>query len=270
MVAVDGIEIFNNSNHVVFLIKNFSDEFKQIIRDELASICHGISDGASKRVSYSYKATLAELLTRYKDKPKNTKLGMLGELISHVLFIKYFENYDTVSPFFNSEERSIKKAFDLILFNTFDKELWISEVKSGKKHLNKGSNDTTLDLLSTAKYDLKKRLNENNSALWKNAIIGAKTSLENFSDKKDAVKNILENIQDSATTKTATSLDKNVILVSNLFNDISDEINTETTKNFANSLKTEALFKNEIIVAIQKNTCKKIEDFLFEEDSKDV
>lgn len=266
---IDGIDYESSNNISKFLIQNFSDELKEKIRNQLSSICHGLSDGESKRVAYNYQNTLKEFFKRYKDKTDNQQKGMIGELLSHVLFFTYFEKFDTVSPFFNNEERSVKKGFDIVLYNTEDSEIWITEVKSGHLHKDKNANETTKDLLGTAKRDLNTRLNDNNQALWINAITGAKKSLENYSDKKQLVKNILEDIQDEVVTEQTVSLDKNVVLISNLFHHLTDSIKINTAEIFSSTLSTENIFKNHLIVCIQKETLEKVVTFL-ENELKDA
>jgi hypothetical protein len=246
----------------VFIIELFSEELKQKIRTQLSIICHGTSDGESSRISYNYVNTLKEFFERYKHKTSLQKKGMIGELLSHILVLSYFEDFDTVSPYFNSEERNVKKGFDVVLHNSNDSEIWITEVKSGHIHKDKNANETTNDLLGTAKRDLNTRLNENNLAIWKNAIVGAKNSLDNYSDKKKLVKDILESIQDSVALENAVSVDKNVMLVSNLFHTLTDKVTLSTADNFLKSLEKEKIFNDHMIVCIQKETVDKIESFL--------
>lgn len=255
---IEGIKFEQNENSNLFIIENFSKELKEKIQNQLSTICHGMSDGESKRAAYNYQNTLKEFFKRYKDKTENQQKGMIGELLAHVLFLSYFENFDTVSPFFNTEERNVKKGFDLVLYNTEDSEVWITEVKSGHLHKDKNANETTNDLLATAKRDLNTRLNENNQALWINAITGAKKSLDTYSDKKQLVQTILEDIQDEIVNDQAISLDKNVVLVSTLFNDMTDTIKISTAESFSSNLITEGIFNKHLIVCIQKTTLERV------------
>lgn len=259
---IQGIEHQRNNESNIFLINTFSTELKEKIRNLLSFICHGVSDAESGRIAYNYKSTLKELFKRFKGKTNMQKKGMVGELLAHILIFTYFDEFDTVSPYFNTEERNVKKGFDLVLYNVINSEVWITEVKSGHLHKNKDSNETTKDLLGTAKRDLNSRLNENNQALWINAITGAKKSLDEYNDKKKLVKNILEDIQDSVVSDNATSLDKSVILVSNIYNNLNDKINLDTAKKFSLSVKNEQIFKKHIIVCIQKATLKNVLSFL--------
>ena len=60
---------------------------------------------------------------------------MVGELLVHTIFSNYFQDYQSLSPFFNLEENNIKKGFDLVLLK--NNEIWINEVKAGNIHQNK-------------------------------------------------------------------------------------------------------------------------------------
>lgn len=262
---IEGVVFEQNNSSSLFVIEDFSTELMQKIQSQLSAICHGISDGASNRISYNYKNTLKEFFERFNAKTENQQKGMIGELLAHILFLSYFEQFDTVSPFFNSEERNVKKGFDVVLYNTEDFSVWIAEVKSGHIHKDKDANETTKDLLGTAKRDLTTRLNENNQALWINAITGVKKSLESYSDKKQLVRDILEDIQDEVVSGNASSSDKNVVLVSTLFHELSDMVDIKTSEKFSSDLTTENIFGKHLIVSIQKSTLEKVVNLLEDE-----
>ena len=52
-------------------------------------------------------------------------------ILWHILFIAYFDEFKTVSPLFNMEDRNIKKSFDVILLHTSEQAIYYTEVKSG-------------------------------------------------------------------------------------------------------------------------------------------
>lgn len=262
---IAGIRFEQSGNSTLFIISYISEELIEKIQNQLSSICHGLSDGKSERDAYNYQNTLKEFFKRYEGKTNHQQIGMVGELLAHVLFFSYFDKFDTVSPFFNSEERNVKKGFDIILYDTENSEIWITEVKSGHIHQDKNANETIKDLLGTAKRDLNSRLNENNQALWINAITGAKKSLDDCVDKKQLVKNILESIQDEVVNDRAVSLDRNVVLVSTLFHNLSDPIQISTARGFSSNLIVEGIFNKHLIVCIQKNTLDRIVNILREE-----
>jgi Cap4 SAVED domain len=265
VMNISGVRLIKKDKYAICHINEFSDELKSLIRTQLSSVCYGVSKASMKRKAYNYKNTLKEFLTRYESKTPDTKVGMIGELLTHILIIQYFPEYNTVSPYFNLEERSIKKGFDVVLYSKDKNELWITEVKSGELHKNKNSNETNKVLLGNAKRDLKKRLNENEITFWENAINGAYSALDNHKDTKDAVVEILGEIEDEVSEDKVVSTDKNVILVGSLFSCLSDLIQEIPIEDFSNSVIGEKIFKDVIVLSIQKKTYVKIVEFLKEE-----
>jgi len=264
MRFVDGVSITKNANYALCHITDFTDEIKNHLREQLSFICYGRSCSESGKDLYNYRNTLKEFLSRYKNKSANLQKGMLGELLAHLVINLFFDNtYYVASPFFNIEERSIKKGFDVVLSSKRNCELWITEVKSGELHSRKDVNSTTLDLLSTAKNDLENRLNESNRSLWLNAINGAKTVFERHDDLKDSIVEILENHGTVAeTTNSYRARDTNVFLISALFASMNDLAELSTVENKFNLINDESVFKKLFILSIQKGTFKKVVNFL--------
>lgn len=261
-MKIKSVKLLKRRNYNICIIDDFSDELKNIFRNQLSSICYGKSKAISNRNTYKYENTVKEFLKRYNDKSADIKIGMIGELLTHILLSNNFEEFNTVSPYFNLEERSIKKGFDLVLYSKSNNELWITEVKSGQLHKNKNVNETNNDLLGTAKRDLLDRLNKNETSLWQNAINGANIVLNSNIDMKSAVLEILDDICDEISYEKANSYDKNVLFVSTVFSPLTDVILEEKVKFIVNGYNNEKKFKNINILSIQKGTYQKIVDFL--------
>ena len=267
MKTIDGVGLVRYDASYVFLVERFSDELKNAIRDNLTAICHGPADAATGRTLYSYKTTLSDFIKRCKGKKETRRIGLIGELLVHVLLHTMIEDYTVSSPFFNLEEGNVKKGFDVVLLNKETHDLWITEVKSGQIHKEKTSTETMIELINTAKLDLKKRLNENKTALWLNAIHGAKKVLENSPDEKNAVVAILQDMGDAAADEILTSNEANVMLVGTLFHQLSEKIDSTEVPTKREEVKQEGLFKDVIVVAIQKETYSAVYEFL-EQESK--
>ena len=149
---IDGVKIIENSNYSIFYIENFSDEFKQIIREQLQGIWSGFSKADSLPEYYSYKNTLKSFLERYGSKSNEIKKGMIGELLSHILLNFQDNNLTSLSILKNKEEKSIKKGFDIIYCHIAENKLWYSEVKSGRSETgSECSTDYNKILLKRAK-----------------------------------------------------------------------------------------------------------------------
>lgn len=134
MYLIQGVTKEENSDYVLYFIENLSDELKEEIRNRLVAVCYGADQAQSALKIYSYKETVKEFVKRYKNNSsisEDRKKGMIGELLVHVI-LELEGRFTTASPFFNMEERSFKKGYDLALFEGATNELWIAEVKSRK------------------------------------------------------------------------------------------------------------------------------------------
>lgn len=184
MNLISGVLKEDYSDYVLYFVESLSDELKQEIRSRLSAVCHGVDQAQSAAKIYSYKETAKEFVKRYKsDKnaSEKRKKGMIGELLVHII-LEIEGRFTTASPFFNMEERSFKKGYDVALFEEKTNELWIAEVKSGEIQKNqKDASAAATGLINTAKNDLKVRLNDYNTSLWLNALNAAKVTMSDSS-----------------------------------------------------------------------------------------
>tara|TARA_A100001391_G_scaffold143804_2_gene101636 strand:+ start:4514 stop:5308 length:795 start_codon:yes stop_codon:yes gene_type:complete len=260
---IAGIVTENTGLATVCRVELFTDELKAEIRDRLAAICHGKDKVAAGSIVASYRETLRDFLTRYANKTEDTRKGMIGELLTHILLLKAFPDYEPANPYFNMEEGSIKKGFDLIVFDESEGELRIVEVKSGGAG-NRAASTANKALLNTAKNDLKDRLNDTKTHIWLNAINGAKLAMTG-GKIKDEINRILEECYAEAAQGDPDSTSKNVILVSVLYEDTADPISIESADEKAAAVIEEGYFKDTTVFSIQKETWEHIVDFLEEE-----
>jgi len=247
------------------VIDSFSDEFKELIRARLASICHGCSrannKGKTNNDVYSYKNTLRTFMNRYKGKGQITKKGMIGELLAHLLISHCDKNMKTASPFLNMEESSIKKGFDLVLLNNKSRDLWFTEVKAGHGG-KKISNTKNKLLLELAKKDIKQRLDSNKDSLWLNAINGVTIAFEKNTKFKKLVLEILKESYSDSQNDKVSSLSKNVVLVSVLYKSLKDRLDFKEIQIIREKIIREKSFCGIVVFSIQKETYTKIENFL--------
>ncbi len=262
-VMIAGIITENTKLATVCRVETFTDELKAEIRDRLAAICHGKDKVETGSVIASYKETLKVFLNIYAGKSEDTRKGMIGELLTHILLIKEFSDYESANPYFNMEEASIKKGFDLIVFDKNCNDLKIVEVKSGSGGAH-GSDRANKALLNTAKNDLNGRLNNNQIHIWLNAINGARLALSG-GRVKDEINRILEECYMEASNDAPDSTSKRVILVSVLYKACSDPISIDATHGKAEQIIGEGLFEETTVFSIQKETWAHIVAFLEQE-----
>ncbi|WP_157755425.1 DUF1837 domain-containing protein [Marinobacter salinus] len=262
-MMIAGITTENTELATVCRIEIFTDELKAEIRNRLAAICHGKDKVEAGSIIASYRETLKVFLDIYAKKSEDTRKGMIGELLTHILLLKEFPDYESANPYFNMEEASIKKGFDLIVFDQTCNELKIVEVKSGGAGPH-GSDRANKALLNTAKNDLKGRLNDNKIHIWMNAINGAKIALSDGKIKNE-INRILEECYMEVADKSPDSKSKRVILVSVLYKTCADPISIDATHEKAEKIINEELFKEAIVFSIQKETWEHIVAFLEQE-----
>lgn len=271
MELIKGITKIDGSDFSIYYIETISDELKQEIRSRLVAICHGMEQVDSKSKIYSYKATVKEFIKRYKanqDNSEDRKKGMIGELLVHIL-LEIEGRFITSSPYFNMEERSFRKGYDVVLFEENTNLLWIAEVKSGQiQKKQKRSSTAAVSLINTAKNDLNTRLNEENQSLWLNALAAARSALSSKGTQKNAVIKLLEKCASDSVDEIHSSKDHNVILAGVLFHPITEKIEENKIKQKQSKIVEENIFKKTIVMAIQKSTFEAVFDFL-EGEAKD-
>lgn len=260
-MSIEGVKQINKSNCTLYIIENFSEEFKQIIRDQLQGIWSGFAMADSLPEFYSYKFTLESFLERYNPKDDNTKKGMIGELLAHMLLNHTDNNLTSLSILKNKEEKSIKKGFDIIYCEVDCDKLWYSEVKSGKsENGNEDSNTYNDILLKRSKKGISEMIAERRNSLWESALIDVDLVIKENNGKLN-LKKILS--KDSPILKTDQK--KNVILISSLYHSISDCIDENNQVAFYDTTKLEDIFNDIKIISIQKNTFETVANFLSNE-----
>lgn len=258
-MPIIGVRKVENENYSIFYIDFLSDEFKQIIREQLQGIWSGFSEADSLSEYYSYKHTLESFLERFTPKTIETKKGMIGELLAHMLLNNEDNNLTSLSILKNKEEKSIKKGFDIIYCHLEKDKLWYSEVKSGKSE-TENSTSYNLVLQDRAKTGISKMINEKRNSLWESALYDVSAMI-----KQDEGKLELKKLLSDDSPKLNSNQKKNVILISVLYHDLSDEIEETSVANFLNEINIENVFEDVIIISIQKNAFETVSDFLSSE-----
>lgn len=262
---MDGIEIINKEKYSIYYIGYLSDDFKKAIRDHLALMCHGKDEVDSGHIYASYKSTIKEFLIRFNGKTDEQKKGQVGELLTHLIIRTQLPAYEICSPFFNMEERSAKKGFDIIIFK--DMELWINEVKSGEPTSSEQPTTKLANLLNSAETDLADRINvkEKGLSLWLEAINGAKKIVSEKCNKKDSIIEILRTVSDDSSTDGLSSQDSNVILSAVLFNRMENRFEEDVVERVYEEIVDRNAFKSLYIIAIQEQAYQDVALFLQDE-----
>lgn len=251
---MNGIVERKIGDNLILEIRTLSDELKDKIKKQLIEICHGEYALVSGLNYHSFDETVIELVNHRIPSNINRKVGVIGELLLNVL-IREYTDMRIVSPFFNLEERNIKKGFDIIAVDP-NKDLWIIESKAGELGKLKTSTEKVCERINSAKRDLDTRLNMHNSQLWLNAVNSVRSALDDTSEKNTIV-NIL-----NKTSNSCKSNDKNVVLGATVFCVFDLIIDSIELDNLYNSILSSNKFSKLKLIAIQKQTYQSIIDFL--------
>lgn len=266
MTTINGIQIYKDLTTCLCIVNSFTPDLRECAKKRLVSVCHGSNRAELEGDFYTYNSTIKEFWERLKEKDPPKKMGMVAEFLTHVLILEIFKDFFPASAFFNLEERSVKKGFDLVFKDKAN--VWITEIKSGLKNATDTSNERIKELISSAKRDIKDKLKEDRSTLWQNAINHVDITLVQ-SDERKAIKTILMQGKTTALAGTVQHQNHNVVLVAGLFANVSDLIQDSTIKTAAEAIRHENIFKKEIIVAFQKNTFDTVVNF-FESEAQNA
>lgn len=260
-MVIDQVEKIHGDGYMLLYVHSLSEQLKTQIRHDLAAICHGPKNVDSGLQLYIYGETVKEFWDRYKKKKYTTKMGIVGELLAHVLIKEHMDNLTPISVLFNTNERSIKKGFDLNY--TEGSKLWYGEVKSGggKKSVD-SKNKTLLNRAKTGLIDYFTNASKIKSK-WYSACNEVTIM---FSDKKaHSIKEILDaDYFDNRMLNTSSTA--NVILISVPFHDVTAGlVDKQVVEAYCKELSELGTFGECIVISIQKSTVKAVEDFLEEE-----
>lgn len=260
-MPINGVRKIENGNYSIFYFDFLSDEFKQIIRDQLQGIWSGFSEADSLPNYYSYKHTLESFIDRFTTKTPETKKGMIGELLAHILLNNENNNLTSLSILKNKEEKSIKKGFDIIYCHLDEDKLWYAEVKAGKSETGM-ENSTTYNLIlqNRAKSGISRMIDEKRDSLWESALFDVSAMI-----KEDEGRLELRRLLSDDSPKLNPNQKKNVILISVLYHNLTDEIEESSVSNFLKETITENIFEDVMIISIQKNAFETVSDFLISE-----
>lgn len=245
----------------IFIIEHFSDDLKCAIKNNLYNICWVFE---KETPGVSFKDTIKEFIYRCEEKSESKVMGFISEFLVHILIKEYYENLSILTPFFNMEERSARKGFDIIIYNKNNNELIIDETKSGE-NIENDPTKSCLNIIKRAEKDLEKRAVSNDSKnkfIWMKAINETRRICENNSEM-DAVKKEIDNlgkIKDSE--KGILPNDINVLLAAVLFERVNNFFNKDAIYKKFEDIVNKKTFKCVYMIAIQENTYEEIYDYI--------
>lgn len=242
----------------LIIIDTLSDDLKDSIRTRLAEICYGSVIIQTPSRQSDYRSTIAAFFERYDNKTSRQKKGIIGELLTHVLVREYLKSLQPASILFNKEERSMRKGFDLVFFESLDETVWYCEVKSGGlRRRNQAPTARTLTLLSTACADLTDKLENGLQSIWDSVVFDSNLTVD------IAVRPLLRRIlDDDAPSVRNNDFTAAGILVSVVYASPAIEVVYDDVVGYHVEASGEELFDDLIVISVQKETILRVEEFL--------
>lgn len=187
-------------------------------------------------------------------------MGVIGELLAHVLISRHIPDLSIVTLIMSKEEDQIHKGFDFVYISKGNIALWYGEAKSGELQ-QQTTTQKNRDLLNKAKSGIVTYLKGSRDRLWDSAIIEANQTLVAAKAKtaRQMLRDDLLAIQSNSSTK------KNAILVSIIFHDVNNPLDENDLSSYLQTVKDEGVFNDITIFSIQKSTYSKVVDFLYSE-----
>ena len=243
------MEKLENQNILEIICNDEEETIKQKLKQLLVTICYGKEQEELEIISFD--ETIEELNKRIERKTDEQKAGMIGELLFHLKSFEKLKNYSHISIYLNREERSVKKGFDVLLFD--GKKVWYTEVKSRENAQNENITDSHVSKIQEAITDVKGKFSSNNKNYW----LTAKSNIANVEEKE-----LKKQIADILTKEIDKQIEKNAIGVSAVFKKDIDNIDKKKVKEVLDREKNN--FKNILAVCISHEDYKKMVKILKE------
>lgn len=248
---MEGTTILGADGAVTAIIITFSDELKRSLRNRFVAFCYG-SERASEEVQddgyYSIESTVEEFFSRFDTKKSETQIGMIGELLMHLLHPHTHADLLGAAVYFNKEERNIKKGFDLSFLETEPDAVWYGEVKSGAVRQDQSADAKSHALLMHGARDLHDKLINHERSRWDSALLDADLTLA--SAEARSVKKLLRT--DSVTLKGGAEIVRRAFLGSVTFHNHQESALTDDgTRASMSSIVKGNKFNEVRVLAIQ-------------------
>lgn len=238
----------DNYNYI-FINESDYDKLKKIIKENIVSLCWGKENVEC----FNLGSVIKEFMNRFSSKSPEQKYGYIGEFIYYIYILQNMKVLRPLSLFFNQEEKSFKKGFDLLGFD--GENIWYSEVKSGNSN-TKDINEYNLERLNAAYRDINEKLQfKNRNANYWDTAKSNLCKIEGIKSERARLSKILDGDRELKTIE-------NKIITSVVFNNSELQLDEKIIKEKFNRLK-----KNDAkitIVCIRKKTIDKIIDILKE------
>lgn len=187
---MNGLRVVAVDDASILVLEEVTEEIKDRLRLKLVDYCYGRVKAAEDPDYYSLDTTIREFFKLYDTKSDETRLGIAGELIVHLLVPHGHEQLVSAALYLNKEESAIKKGFDLTFYDGRDGGLWYGEVKAGRVNDDQTADTKVKDLIGLAERSLHDMFTKDiRKKRWDAALIDADATLQGVEAK--SVKQLL-------------------------------------------------------------------------------
>lgn len=259
---MEGIDVEVTEGATLVIVRAISEGFRTHVRERLAEYCYGAATVSEDLSFYSLEKTVGEFLRRFDPKSRMTQIGMAGELIVHVLMPVIHAELTSAAVYFNKEERSIKKGFDLTFLGSSDTTLWYGEVKSGEVSASSNADEKAVSLIEIAAASLTSMLDDANQlSRWDAALNDTRLTLEGGYAR--TARELLRS--DSETVRQGDTIEKRAVLAGTVIHELDHcEVTNEGIKQILDLVSAESDFTDVRILVIQQDAIESIIEYLRE------
>jgi len=260
--VMDGIDVEVTEGATLVIVRTISKEFRAHVRERLAEYCYGAVTVSEDLTFYSFEKTVAEFLRRFDPKPRTTQLGMAGELIVHVLMPLLHAELTSAAVYFNKEERSIKKGFDLTFLGSDDTTFWYGEVKSGEVPESSSADEKAASLVELAASSLSSMLDDvDHLSRWEAALTDTRLTLEG--GYAITARDLLRS--DSETVRQGGAIKKRAVIAGAVMHELDHcEVTNEGMEQILEFISTGDDFADVRILVIQQDALEAVIEHLRE------
>lgn len=187
---MDGIRTVAVDDASILILEEVTQEIREALNERIIEYCYGRVNAAEDPEYYSLETTIKEFFKLYDTKSDETRLGIAGELIVHLLLPIGHERLMSAALYLNKEESAIKKGFDLTFYDNLDGGIWYGEVKAGRVNDVQTADSKARDLIGVAERSLHEMFTSDvRKKRWDAAQLDAAATLQ--SKQAKTVKSLL-------------------------------------------------------------------------------
>lgn len=257
---MDGVRTVAVGEASILVLEEVTEEIKEVLLSRLVEYCFGRVNAAEDPDYYSLDTTIEEFFKLYDTKSDETRLGIAGELIVHLLVPHGHDRLVSAALYLNKEESAIKKGFDLTFHDSGDGGIWYGEVKAGRVNEAQTADSKVRALIGIAERSLNEMFTSDvRKKRWDAAILDADATLH--SGQAATVKKLLR--ADFKTVKDGGQAKVRALLCGVVMHSLDlGEVDSQTGMDLIKNLADRGRFADVRLLLIQQSDLETLVDVL--------